>query len=126
MVSISNKTSTVRRATAKGRIYLPQVAFDMLARDPTGTTWKKGDVFGTARIAGIMGGKRTSDMIPLCHPISLTDLKVGFRLDKGDAGGWVAVKATAECEGKTGVEVSVISASNLRSRILTMSTSLFI
>jgi len=114
MVSISNKNSTVRRATAKGRIYLPQVAFDMLARDPSGTTWKKGDVFGTARIAGIMGGKRTSEMIPLCHPISLTDLKVAFRLDESDAGGWVAVKATAECEGKTGVEVGILSEVKLR------------
>jgi molybdenum cofactor biosynthesis protein MoaC len=110
MVSISNKASTTRRATAKGRIYLPKVAFDMLAQDPSGSTWKKGDVFGTARIAGIMAGKRTSDMIPLCHPISLTDLKLAFRLDqdvpRDDGGGWVSVKAVAECEGKTGVEVS--------------------
>ena len=117
MVSISNKASTTRRATAKGRIYLPKVAFDMLAQDPSGSTWKKGDVFGTARIAGIMAGKRTSDMIPLCHPISLTDLKVAFRMDqdvrKDDGGGWVSVKAVAECEGKTGVEMEALSAASV-------------
>ena len=59
-----------------------------------------------------MAGKKTSDLIPLCHPISLTDLKVAFRMDAdgtGDkGGGWVSVKAVAECEGKTGVEVSQI------------------
>lgn len=112
MVSISNKASTVRRATAKGRVYLPRIAFDMLSQDPRGSTWRKGDVFGTARIAGIMAGKRTSDLIPLCHPISLTDLKVAFRLDEGmvgdEGGGWVSVRAVAECEGKTGVEVSSV------------------
>jgi molybdenum cofactor biosynthesis protein MoaC len=130
MVSISNKASTTRRATAKGRIYLPRVAFDMLAHDPSGSTWKKGDVFGTARIAGIMAGKRTSDMIPLCHPISLTDLKVAFRMDEEvakDGGGWVSVKAVAECEGKTGVEVSpALVVSILSSRITHSARSPFI
>lgn len=82
----------------------------MLRQDPSGATWKKGDVFGTARIAGIMAGKKTSELIPLCHPIGLTDLKVSFRMDE-DVGrqgaGWVAVRAMAECEGKTGVEVGI-------------------
>lgn len=110
MVSIADKRITVRRATAEGRIWLNQPAYDLLA---AGKNPKKGDVLGTARIAGIMAGKRTSELIPLCHPIGLTDLKVRFALSQreeaaGDqgGGGWVHVQATAECEGKTGVEVS--------------------
>lgn len=108
MVSISSKLPTTRKAIAKGRIYLPSAAFKLLQSG--GAVNKKGDVLGTARIAGIMGGKKTSELIPLCHPIGLTDLKVKFRLmeDEGreEGGGWVAVLALAECEGKTGVEVS--------------------
>lgn len=113
MVSISSKIVTTRRATATGRIYLPSTAYDILAQSPG--SFKKGDVLGTARIAGIMAGKRTSELIPLCHPIGLTDLKVKFKLeaatrdlpaDMGKNGGYVCVQAVAECEGKTGVEVS--------------------
>jgi molybdenum cofactor biosynthesis protein MoaC len=117
MVSISSKMPTTRRATATGRIYLPSAAFDLLADSPSGGNFKKGDVLGTARIAGIMAGKKTSELIPLCHPIGLTDLKVRFRLEieqqrkfEGSAGtgGWVGVEAMAECEGKTGVEVRIL------------------
>lgn len=110
MVSISSKIVTTRRATATGRIYLPSAAYDLLAQSPG--SFKKGDVLGTARIAGIMAGKRTSELIPLCHPIGLTDLKVNFKLEpvdpaaEGKDGGYVCVQAIAECEGKTGVEVS--------------------
>lgn len=106
MVSIAEKRVTVRRAIAEGRIWLNRAAFDLLA---AGKNPQKGDVLGTARIAGIMAGKRTSELIPLCHPIGLTDLKVRFALrgasSEGREGGWVYVQATAECEGKTGVEV---------------------
>ncbi|KAJ9112712.1 hypothetical protein QFC22_006214 [Naganishia vaughanmartiniae] len=121
MVSISNKTSTTRRATATGRIYLPAAAFDLLADSPSGGKFKKGDVLGTARIAGIMAGKKTSELIPLCHPIGLTDLKVKFRLEteqhrelaeSGGKGGWVGVQAMAECEGKTGVEMEALTAAS--------------
>jgi cyclic pyranopterin phosphate synthase len=119
MVSISSKIVTTRRATATGRIYLPWAAYDLLAHSPSGSNFKKGDVLGTARIAGIMAGKRTSELIPLCHPIGLTDLKVKFKLtacEQGDEkeGGWVGVEAVAECEGKTGVEVSWMSHGNTR------------
>lgn len=117
MVSISSKASTVRRAVAKGRIRIPRDAYDMLSSsDPThgGRQWKKGDVLGTSRIAGIMAGKRTSELIPLCHPLALTDLKVSFRLDRAVddervGGGWVSVKTVAECQGQTGVEVGVFA-----------------
>jgi molybdenum cofactor biosynthesis protein MoaC len=117
MVSISSKMPTTRRATATGRIYLPSAAFDLLADSPSGGNFKKGDVLGTARIAGIMAGKKTSELIPLCHPIGLTDLKVRFRLESEQqrkfegstaTGGWVGVEAMAECEGKTGVEVRIL------------------
>lgn len=106
MVSIAEKRVTIRRATAEGSIWLNRAAFDLLA---AGKNPQKGDVLGTARIAGIMAGKRTSELIPLCHPLGLTDLKVRFALreaaNEEREGGWVYVQATAECEGKTGVEV---------------------
>jgi cyclic pyranopterin phosphate synthase len=132
MVSVSTKPITTRVATATGRIYLPSIVFDLLSSGDTsspksggGKTLRKGDVLQTARLAGIMGGKQTSGLIPLCHPIGLTDLKVVFRMvpEQGteDAradrevksggggnpgrGGWCEVKAVAECNGQTGVEV---------------------
>lgn len=130
MVSISSKVVTTRRATATGRIYLPPVAYNLLAHSPSGSNFKKGDVLGTARIAGIMAGKRTSELIPLCHPIGLTDLKVKFRLEAGGSegtekeGGWVGVQAVAECEGKTGVEVSSLLPAQVENTVTDSRSSL--
>ncbi len=109
MVSISHKAHTTRRATAIGRIFLPPSVFSLLSPTHTpssGERLKKGDVLGTARLAGIMAAKQTSSLIPLCHPVGLTDVKVTFRLkDKKEGGGWCHVRAVAECNGQTGVEV---------------------
>jgi cyclic pyranopterin phosphate synthase len=69
---------------------------------------KKGDVLGIARIAGIQGGKRTSDLIPLCHPISLTHLSVDFEVSEKDNA--VTCTATAETVGQTGVEMEALTA----------------
>ena len=104
MVDVSGKASTHRVAVAEGRItMLPST----LALIQSGTA-KKGDVLGIARIAGIQGAKKTSDLIPLCHPIALTRVAVEFEVD--EAGSGVMCRATAECTGQTGVEMEALTA----------------
>jgi cyclic pyranopterin phosphate synthase len=104
MVDVSAKASTHRVAVAEGRIgMLP----DTLALIQSGTA-KKGDVLGIARIAGIQGAKKTSDLIPLCHPIALTRVAVEFEVDEGSCS--VVCRATAECTGQTGVEMEALTA----------------
>ncbi len=122
MVSISEKKSTVRKAIAIGKIWLPQKAFSLLLDNKGRAGFAKGDVLGTARIAGIMAAKKTGEMIPLCHPLGLSDVKIGFELvsdsvqdtdsPSDDQGGWVKVRTTTECEGKTGVEMEALMATS--------------
>lgn len=104
MVDVGDKASTHRVARASGRIYM---APETLALVRSGTA-KKGDVLGVARIAAIMASKRTSDLIPLCHPISLTRVAVEFTLEEDRN----AVFCTAQCEctGQTGVEMEALTA----------------
>ena len=102
MVDVGAKAATARVARAGGRIDMRP---ETLALVRAGNH-KKGDVLGIARIAGIMGAKRTSDLIPLCHPIALTRVAVDFALD--DAG--VACEAVAETVGQTGVEMEALTA----------------
>ena len=102
MVDVGAKADTARVARAHGRIdMLPETL--ALVR---GGQHKKGDVLGIARIAGIMGAKRTSDLIPLCHPIALTRVAVDFQLDAQG----VACEAVAETVGPTGVEMEALTA----------------
>ena len=102
MVDVGAKADTARVARAHGRIdMLPETL--ALVR---GGQHKKGDVLGIARIAGIMGAKRTSDLIPLCHPIALTRVAVDFQLDEQG----VACEAVAETVGPTGVEMEALTA----------------
>ena len=104
MVDVGSKSSTRRIAVATGRIeMLPET----LARVTSGTA-KKGDVLGIARIAGIMGAKKTSDLIPLCHPIGLTRVAVEFEVLTDEAA--VVCTATAETIGQTGVEMEALTA----------------
>ncbi len=106
MVDVSAKAHTHRVAVAEGRItMLPHT----LALIRSGNA-KKGDVLGIARIAGIQGAKRTSDLIPLCHPIALTRVAVEFDID--EAGSTVTCRATAECTGPTGVEMEALTAAS--------------
>jgi len=102
MVDISDKAATTREATATGSITMSAEACAAIA---AGTT-KKGDVLAVARIAGIMAAKRTSDLIPLCHPIALTSVSVDLDLgtDRIDA------RATARTTGPTGVEMEALTA----------------
>lgn len=102
MVDVGGKAVTSREATATGRIALSVQALQAI-RDGSA---KKGDVLAVARVAGIMAAKRTSELIPLCHPLPLT--RVSIDLTLGDA----EIVATATCatDGKTGVEMEALTA----------------
>jgi cyclic pyranopterin phosphate synthase len=104
MVDVSAKASTHRVAVAEGNISMLPAT---LALIQSGTA-KKGDVLGIARIAGIQGAKKTSDLIPLCHPIALTRVAVEFEVEA--ASNSVRCRATAECTGQTGVEMEALTA----------------
>ena len=104
MVGVAEKAETRRVAVATGRIRMQATTFVMI-RDGAAT---KGDVIGVARLAGIMGAKRTPDLIPLCHPIGLTKVTLEFSLIAADAA--IACTATAETVGRTGVEMEALTA----------------
>ncbi|WP_088710012.1 cyclic pyranopterin monophosphate synthase MoaC, partial [Noviherbaspirillum denitrificans] len=104
MVDVGTKDETHRIAVATGTI---RVKPETIALITSGTA-KKGDVLGIARLAAIMGSKRTSDLIPLCHPIALTRVAVDFEVDTEASS--VTCTATAETYGKTGVEMEALTA----------------
>ena len=104
MVDVGGKTATRRIAVATGRIEMLPATLALIA---SGTA-KKGDVLGIARIAGIQGAKKTSDLIPLCHPIGLTRVAVEFEVLTEEHA--VVCTATAETVGQTGVEMEALTA----------------
>jgi len=104
MVDVGDKAVTERVAVATGRIRMRPETF-ALVRDGGA---KKGDVIGVARVAAIQGAKRTSELVPLCHPIALTRVTVDFELD--EAGPAVACTARVETRGRTGVEMEALTA----------------
>lgn len=104
MVDVSDKDETVRMATAFGRVAMSAAAFAAV-RDGRGP---KGDALAVAELAGIMGAKRTADLIPLCHPLPLDGVKVAIEAD--EAVGAFLVRATAKTTGKTGVEMEALTA----------------
>jgi cyclic pyranopterin phosphate synthase len=108
MVDVSAKTNTHRIAVARGRIEMLPTTLTMIASGNA----KKGDVLGIARIAGIQGAKRTSDLIPLCHPIALTRVAMDFCIVPAVPGApaHVVCSATAETVGPTGVEMEALTA----------------
>ena len=100
MVDVSGKDVTVRTATAVGRVDLSSECLSQLASLP------KGDVLATARLAGIMGAKRTPDLVPLCHPIALHQVTVDLVPDSEG----IAITATARTADRTGVEMEALTA----------------
>jgi cyclic pyranopterin phosphate synthase len=106
MVDVGAKASTHRVAVATGRI---QMLPSTLALIQSGTV-KKGDVLGIARIAGIQGAKKTSDLIPLCHPLALTRVAIDFDIQAEAAHPTIVCTATAETIGQTGVEMEALTA----------------
>ena len=104
MVDVGGKQATQRLAIATGRIRMAAATFELIR---SGTA-AKGDVLGVARIAAIQGAKRTSDLVPLCHPLALTSVSIDFALDAAAT----AVDCTARVEtfGRTGVEMEALAA----------------
>lgn len=104
MVDVSGKAETVRTATAAGRVLVNRDTFELIK---TGGM-AKGDVLGTAQIAGIMGAKRVPDLIPMCHPIAISGVDIKFNMNEKDLA--VEIAATARCTGVTGVEMEAMTA----------------
>jgi cyclic pyranopterin monophosphate synthase len=107
MVDVSEKAITARRAVAEAEVAVSDETLSLVI-DGGGP---KGDVLGVAELAGVMGGKRTSDLIPLCHPLPLTDLVVSVTPDR-TAGG-VRIRAEAATTGPTGVEMEALTAASV-------------
>jgi cyclic pyranopterin phosphate synthase len=104
MVDVSDKAVTARTAVAEGFVAMAPETLDLILSGKA----PKGDVFATARIAAIMGAKRTHELIPLCHPLPLTQVTVDFTPSRDPTG--IRVEATAKVEGKTGVEMEALTA----------------
>jgi cyclic pyranopterin monophosphate synthase len=104
MVDVGAKDETHRVAVASGRIAMRPATFRMVVEGGAA----KGDVLGVARIAAIQAAKRTSDLVPLAHPIALTRVAVDFSFDAARAE--IFLRATVECRGRTGVEMEALSA----------------
>ena len=104
MVDVGEKASTYRMATASGKIIMHAETLEMILNGDA----KKGDVIGTARIAGIMAGKKTAELIPLCHPLALNQITVDIETDATLPG--LVVTASARLTGKTGVEMEALTA----------------
>ena len=104
MVDVSGKPDTVRTAVARGRVVMSQETCRRIASGELA----KGNVLTTAQLAGIMAAKKTGDLIPLCHPLPLTDVDVRFNLRPEE--GAIEIEAEAKCVGKTGVEMEALTA----------------
>ncbi len=104
MVDVGDKAETTRIATAEGRVRMAPVTLKLILDGNA----KKGDVIGTARLAGIMAAKQTASLIPLCHPLMLT--KVGVEIEPDHALPGLRIVATAKLTGRTGVEMEALTA----------------
>jgi cyclic pyranopterin phosphate synthase len=107
MVDVSDKPVTARTATARVRVMMEAATLAMIQAGSA----KKGDVLGVARLAGIMGAKRTADLIPLCHPLPITSVTVDLETDV--AGNAVEIVATVRTTGQTGVEMEALTAASV-------------
>ena len=104
MVDVSDKDATARTATAAGRISMRPETLALIRDGQV----KKGDVLAVAQLAGIMAAKRTPDLIPLCHPLALSSVKVFLTLNEADSA--VDIEATCKLTGQTGVEMEALTA----------------
>ena len=107
MVGVGDKAETTRVAIATGRIAMQPATLALIVLG----TAKKGDVLGVARVAAIQAAKRTSELIPLCHPIAITRVAVEFHIDHDNDA--VDCTATVECFGRTGVEMEALTATSV-------------
>jgi len=104
MVDVSSKPETERRAVAKGVVRMKATTLEQIKRGKT----KKGEVLTTAQLAGIMAAKKTPELIPLCHPISIDEVRVEFELDEKNSA--IEITSTAKSTGRTGVEMEALTA----------------
>ena len=104
MVDVGEKPVTWRTAVAAGRVLVSDHTFDLIKSGGM----KKGDVLTVAQIAGVMGAKRTPDIIPMCHPILMDGINLELSLDEARKS--VEIKATVSCDGRTGVEMEALTA----------------
>lgn len=107
MVDVGDKDVTTRTAKVIGQVIMKADTLKMIVQGDA----KKGDVIGTARLAGIMAAKKTSDLIPLCHPLALTKVSVDITPDETLPG--LRVESFAKCMGKTGVEMEALTAASV-------------
>jgi cyclic pyranopterin phosphate synthase len=107
MVDVGAKPATARRAVAEAFVTLAPETLSLVIDGGAA----KGDVLGVAELAGVMGGKRTAELIPLCHPIALTDLVVSVTPDR--AAGGLRIRAEAATTGPTGVEMEALTAASV-------------
>src|SRR5258707_4720895 len=107
MVDVSTKPATERTAVAEGRVIMSKATLELIVSGNA----KKGDVLGTARVAGIMAAKRTSDLIPLCHPLALSNVTLDITPDKKLPG--CIVRAAVKVTGPTGVEMEALTAASV-------------
>ncbi len=107
MVDVGDKPETAREATARAQVVMQPATLAMIA----GGQAKKGDVFGVARLAGIMAAKRTAELIPLCHPLPLSSVSVDLAANEDESA--VEITATARTTGRTGVEMEALTAASV-------------
>lgn len=107
MVDVSEKAVTSRMAIAKGKIFVNKQVIEAVVNQQV----EKGDVLGVARIAGIMGAKRTSDLIPMCHPLMINKCTVDFFINEEK--NYIEAICTAKIDGKTGVEMEALTGVNI-------------
>jgi len=104
MVDVSDKPSTLRTAVTSGTVFVNSETFKMIISNEI----EKGDVLAVAQVAGIMAAKRTSEIIPMCHPITITGVDISFHPDEERSA--IDITATVRCKGETGVEMEALTA----------------
>ena len=102
MVDVSEKDITMREAKAYGIVYMSESTVDMIKSGGV----KKGDVLSVAQVGGIMAAKRTSEIIPMCHPVITTGIDINFNINKDS----IEIYSTVKCKGETGVEMEALTA----------------
>lgn len=107
MVDVSDKKESARAATARGRVVFSKASFETIRKDGV----NKGDILRVAELAGVMGAKKTAELIPLCHPLALTSVKVAASFN--DASHAIDIVATVKATGKTGVEMEALTAASI-------------
>ncbi len=105
MVDVSEKSTTVRQATAMARVRMHQTTLELVRQGGMA----KGDVLAVAQVAGIMAAKQTAQMIPMCHPLALSGVDISFRFEEGA----LVLRATVRCTGQTGVEMEALHAASV-------------